>query len=259
MDSFLKSMTFSFFLSALVYALYASATELSEFVWSDDEVSGIYKNEDGSLGIKFMCRPKQLEIETLSHITMLRLSSLHEVDKRMARSIYILDGEYLQHEHAIHRHLDRSVGDTTRPFNETINDLLHMEEITLLEGASREVGEQGVTGKNTPMLLPFHMFALKMTQLLDKSSQNFVTNEQTKESVLSRKKRRYDCKKYENYRNCKGLCGPRCTCWRQVCGDCCFHRGCFDHDVCCARHGYLSVECVNFRLFSFECDKPYYC
>ena len=83
---------------------------LSEFLWSDDEVSGIYKNEDGSLGIKFVCRPEQLEIETLNHITMLRLSSLYKVDKRMARSIYILDGEYLQHEHAIHRHLDRSVG-----------------------------------------------------------------------------------------------------------------------------------------------------
>ena len=81
----------------------------------------------------------------------------------MARSVHILSGEYLQHKHVSHKHLDRSVGDTTKPLNETVRDLLQMEEITLLGDVSRAVGERGVTGKNTPMVLPFHMFALRLT------------------------------------------------------------------------------------------------
>ena len=255
MDCFLKCLT----ILLSVYVSCASA-KLIEFLWSDDEVSGVYKNEDGSLGIIFVCRPGQLQVETLNHVTiLLNLSSFHEVDKRMARSVRILDGEYLQHKHTAHRHLDRSVADTTKSFNETIRDLLQIEEITLLEDASRAVGERGVTGKNTPMVLPFHMFALKMTQLLD--AQNSITNKQNEKSpvpvvVSSHKKRAADCKKYKEYDDCKGLCGKGCSCWKWVCDDCCYHQGCFDHDECCEIHGYFSSECINN---SWECDEPYYC
>ena len=49
----------------------------------------------------------------------------------MARSVYILDGGYLQHKYSVYRHMDRSLSTITKPFNETINDLLHMEEIKL--------------------------------------------------------------------------------------------------------------------------------
>ena len=234
-----------------VYVSCASA-ELSEFLWSDDEVSGVYKNEDGSLGIRFVCRPGQLQVETRNNITLV---NFNKVDKRMARSVQILNGEYLRTA------LDRSLGETTKPFNETISDLLQMEEITLLEDASRAVGEQGVTGKNTPMALPFHMFALKMTRLLDVSSQNDITNDQNEKPVAissHRKKRAAaDCKKYKNFKDCKGLCGIGCKCRRWVCGDCCYHQGCYDHDVCCEIHGYLSPECLD--VFSWECDGRYYC
>ena len=77
------------------------------------------------------------------------------------------------------------MGATTKSFNETIKDLLHMEEIKLLEDASHAVGNRGATGKNTPMVLTFHMFALKMTQLLDIASQNPTTNELSGQSPTS--------------------------------------------------------------------------
>ena len=278
MDFFLKFLTIS-----LSLYVSCSSPELTEFLWSDDEVSGVYKNEDGSLGITFVCRAGQLQVETLNHVTIVNLGSFHTVDKRMACSIHILSGEYLQHKHVGHKHLDRSVGDTTKPLNETVRDLLQMEEIALLEDASRAVGERGVTGKNTPMVLPFHMFALRMTRLLDISSQNAITNEQTEQSsvpvaVSSQKKRapdckkhkpqgpqgyapkdcveaKKDCKKYEDYADCKGLCGRKCNCWEWVCDDCCYHQGCYDHDVCCEIHGYFSSACFAVP----ECDKPYNC
>jgi hypothetical protein len=33
--------------------------------------------------------------------------------------------------------------------------------------------------------------------------------------------------------NCLGMCGPGCTCWDWVCGDCEFHDGCYTHDLAC--------------------------
>lgn len=29
---------------------------------------------------------------------------------------------------------------------------------------------------------------------------------------------------------CHGMCGPCCNCWSRVCGDCCYHQFCADHD-----------------------------
>ena len=262
-----------------VHILYTAA-ELTEFLWSRGEVSGVYKNEDGSLGIKFVCRQGYLDIKTLDDITVVYFSSYREVDKRMARSVYVLDEEYLQHKDSnAHGHLDRPVGNTTKSFNDTLNDLLHLEEMTLLENATRAVGEEGVTGRNTPIVLPFYIFALKVTELLDITLYNATTNElseHTSSPVYTpppRQKRIFgwvarwfsgssnDCDKYKKYKDCKGLCGRKCDCWRWVCGDCCWHRKCYDHDVCCEKHGYFSWSCLAAPdvLLGLWCDRPYHC
>ena len=248
-----------------------TAAELTEFLWSRDEVSGVYKNEDGSLGIKFVCRQGYLDVKTLNNITVVYFSSYREVDKRLARSVYVLDGEYLQYKSNAHGHLDRPVGNTTKSFNDTIDDLLHLEEITLLENATRAIGERGVTGRNTPAVLPFYVFALKVTRLLDISLHSATTNELNEQTTSapvhkpSRQKRFFgwfttssDCYKYRNYANCKGLCGKGCNCWWWVCGDCCWHRSCFDHDDCCERHGYRYWRCI-FAPDVFLCDVPFLC
>ena len=253
-----------------------TAAELTEFLWSRDEVSGVYKNEDGSLGIKFVCRQGYLDIKTLDDITVIYFSSYREVDKRMARSVYVLDDEYLQHKDSnAHGHLDRPIGNTTKSFNDTLNDLLHLEEMTLLVNATRAVGEEGVTGRNTPIVLPFYIFALKVTELLDISLYNATTNElneHTSSPVYTsppRQKRIFgwakrwfsSCLKYLNNRNCKGLCGINCICFPWVCGDCCWHRMCYDHDDCCERHGYFSWSCLAVLddIIQGWCDRPYHC
>ena len=186
----------------------------------------------------------------------------------------MLDGEYLQHKYNAHGHLDRPVGNTTQSFDDTMNDLLQLEETTLLEDASRAVGEQGVTGKNTPAVLPFYMFTLKVTRLLDQSMYNSTINELNEDSSISPRQKRFfgyiiswvkglvtlwkGCKKYKNYPNCKGLCGKKCDCWWWVCGDCCYHRACFDHDDCCERHGYYHWRCI-IAPDVFLCELPYLC
>lgn len=57
--------------------------------------------------------------------------------------------------------------------------------------------------------------------------------------------------------SCLGLCGPGYHCWEWVCGDCCYHEGCYQHDECCHEHGYISWGCIsmwNFSCKHFSCN-----
>ena len=52
---------------------------------------------------------------------------------------------------------------------------------------------------------------------------------------------------------CAGLCGPGCSCWNWVCGDCCRHGGCYEHDKCCRRKVW-SGYCLTPWVYNFNCD-----
>merc|ERR1719318_655592 len=55
-------------------------------------------------------------------------------------------------------------------------------------------------------------------------------------------------------RRCMGLCGKRCDCWKWVCGDCCIHTGCLEHDNAC-KSSWWSTDCWNpFRLNDLRSD-----
>lgn len=56
---------------------------------------------------------------------------------------------------------------------------------------------------------------------------------------------------------CFGMCGMICWCWPWVCGDCCLHKGCFQHDTCCKIHGYASIYCFCPWVFGFSCQQGY--
>lgn len=53
-------------------------------------------------------------------------------------------------------------------------------------------------------------------------------------------------------RDCLGLCGKKCSCWSWVCGNCCYNRGCYEHDMCC-KYG-SSFLCTFGPLWAFDCD-----
>jgi hypothetical protein len=48
--------------------------------------------------------------------------------------------------------------------------------------------------------------------------------------------------------DCRGMCGPKCTCWPWVCGDCGYNAGCAFHDdmcfVCYATFGFAVPACT---------------
>ena len=60
-------------------------------------------------------------------------------------------------------------------------------------------------------------------------------------------------------RECFGMCGARCWCWDWLCGDCCLHTGCLQHDACCrhAKPVYLSTYCLLPFIYGFDCKRGY--
>ena len=58
--------------------------------------------------------------------------------------------------------------------------------------------------------------------------------------------------------DCFGMCGRQCNCWRFLCGDCCTHRGCIEHDSCCRSQRFYAIFRCNVPL-GFTCGGPFRC
>lgn len=72
----------------------------------------------------------------------------------------------------------------------------------------------------------------------------------------------HDCEDMHNGsdQECFGMCGKKCWCWHWVCGDCCLHKGCLQHDACCryANPQYLSTYCLLPFIYGFDCENGYH-
>ena len=72
----------------------------------------------------------------------------------------------------------------------------------------------------------------------------------------------HDCEDMRNGsdQECFGMCGKKCWCWHWVCGDCCLHKGCLQHDACCryANPQYLSTYCLLPFVYGFDCENGYH-
>ena len=139
-----------------------------------------------------------------------------------------------------------------------ITDLINDPHTPVIINAAITMGEkEGITGHEYPPALPFYAFARVLSKIYD--DQWLLYNDASRLFGINPKK---DCdKNLKCYRKCPpckekkclGLCGRKCTCWRWVCGDCCWHRGCCIHDVCCKKYGYFSLACLN--VWKFRCHK----
>ncbi len=128
--------------------------------------------------------------------------------------------------------------------------LLSHPNFQLIEAAALAMGDVGITGEKYPAALTFYMTALRVAKQFSGSEP---------EPQVSRSKRgiidwlfgtkrchhgytcpKYRCPRYKSYNPCFGLCGTQCNCWRWVCGDCCWHLGCYAHDTICTIAGGTS-------------------
>jgi hypothetical protein len=155
-----------------------------------------------------------------------------------------------------------------------VRELRSDEDAWLIEQLTLALGDFGIVGSNSPCALFLYTTAKSVTRLLlTNTTDEDTTSDQTakegengkkydqpeprrRRSWWSRKKP--DCEEYPNRdKQCLGMCGKQCTCWRYVCNDCCYHQGCYEHDICCIH--FWTWDCL-FPV-GFDCDRypPYPC
>jgi hypothetical protein len=137
-------------------------------------------------------------------------------------------------------------------------------ELSLLPALSQALGDRGLRGDKTPAALPLHAFAMTYAtsspafQRAASSTREGATTTSSAQPLLictpgdveccnrnpsdpgcrpeppPPPPRPDRCQGREPGRDgCYGMCGPGCTCWPNVCGDCCYHPGCALHDDWC--------------------------
>ena len=155
--------------------------------------------------------------------------------------------------------------------NETRQSVLYYlamsYEAVLIIEAAQALGDRGIMGMDYPSVMSFYQFALRLANTREISSateygaeDNFAPDSRgyqhrQQRAVLCNNgatcsSNRCPFRKYSN--NCFGMCGPDCTCWDFVCGDCCVHQYCLTHDQCCADKGFYTLTC-----FSVAVRKPF--
>jgi hypothetical protein len=104
-------------------------------------------------------------------------------------------------------------------------------EYAQLPWLSNALGNNGYNGRDYPSALALHMFNRGVAEKLNVKMPKVQRPELSDETGY--------CTAYPNSGNsCYGMCGPGCTCWSFVCGDCCYHNGCATHDSYCRGSGW---------------------
>ena len=134
------------------------------------------------------------------------------------------------------------------------------EEIQMIVDAAKMMGSQGMSGERSPALRLLFAHALTLDRLLnsndDAGAQNFAAHHGQVGRVAQSTCTAFpECteERCPEGRECIGLCGLQCNCWEFLCGDCCTHQGCRDHDLCCERNIFLCLFPVTFSCNSFSC------
>lgn len=118
---------------------------------------------------------------------------------------------------------------------------LSLPEIADLPWMSRTLGELGYTGAAYPSSLALHKIARQSADALDIQVPPLVTTESN------------DRCSRPTANECYGMCGPGCTCWSWVCGDCCYHNGCAHHDSWCRQGQWYYCYNITAVIALFGC------
>ena len=143
------------------------------------------------------------------------------------------------------------------------------KEAELIQDAAMELGRRGLKGEDSTAAMAFYVLAIRLAKFQPMTKDDscgragYMSKELLKEQYFKTGRLTNNlCKNNGEYCNvcpkgnkCAGQCGLGCQCWSMVCGDCCYHHGCFMHDRCC-KDG-LSFSCLN--VFGFKCDSEFTC
>ena len=262
---------------------------------SENKIEGSYTDFITERGIRFTSTSNTLFIETIpgseplllatEPVGSMRLVSIgssvfiqsdeeNSVDYLVQRGQYNISEFSKDHEglqSLKNRAAKTSENVHLKALQDSLQDLLSRPEVELIEYAAHALGEEeGINGQDSSSVLPFYLAALHLHKLQraasgsNHSTQNhhvLQSNSFTPNHLPVRGKRRSDscfdtCPPCQD-EDCLGLCGPNCHCWKFVCGDCCWHIGCYEHDLCCSKYNYMHAKCL--LPFKFRCERPYKC
>ena len=157
-------------------------------------------------------------------------------------------------------------GSHARVLQKSMQRILTEPEIELLHDAAIAMGQRGITGRDYPSTLPLYMTAMQFSSNPSTTATTNNLDQRDADEIIkpdlfvTRMKRSSQtcltkcppCKSKE----CLGMCGRGCTCWSWACGNCCYHTGCYYHDLCCREKPY-SLAC--WVPLEFDCKKKYVC
>lgn len=171
------------------------------------------------------------------------------------------------------RYLDTASTEATKL--SAFTQLFSRPEMATIFEMSQALGDDGVNGYDNQAALNFHGLALNFAKI--QSRGGFGSTAETHKSVgiiqkeacstvkkgwmggaLFAKDYNEECDKCPLQPYCVGMCGPKCVCWPQVCGNCCLHHGCYMHDMCCVKYTdfrclmVFPIKCTHYR---YDCEK----
>lgn len=146
----------------------------------------------------------------------------------------------------------------------TAEEKLRHPAVLLLQEAAFAMGESGIEGRENPAALQLYVTAMRILEWREKKLEEGSGELLEEDNVLEAypRQKRSHCRRcttgycpdrYHDY-GCVGMCGPRCWCWRFVCGDCCWQQGCYEHDRCCSACTYFSSACLSISGFRSWCS-----
>jgi hypothetical protein len=126
-----------------------------------------------------------------------------------------------------------------------LDDMLRLPEVAALPTLSRALGVRGITGSDFPSSLVLHKMGRQAADALGVHVQPLDAPAAADNGY---------CQAYPNTSNdCYGMCGPNCSCWSWVCGDCCYHYGCAVHDNWCREGEWYFCYDITAVIALFGC------
>lgn len=177
---------------------------------------------------------------------------------------------FTEAEHEYRKRMSQGHASDEREVRQASEELLADPDSRLLANLSQALGEFGIYGHKSPCALPLYAMALSVARqhLQGEEEESLGTRSECENqprgqsSSRERVRRAWwraetNCTSLQedpNGDSCQGMCGPGCSwCWDWLCGDCCYHQGCYEHDSCCRTQGFFSTSCL-LHLLSVSCD-----
>lgn len=141
--------------------------------------------------------------------------------------------------------------DLNNHFQTAMRELHHVPEVKLLERVSAALGGNS---SGPEVLQSFHVLCLNLLKSSDVEIPDELraAPDMEDETVDHPDRQKRSCRR-PTANNCRGLCGKGCSCWWWVCRNCCFNKGCEQHDLCCKKT-FTSSYCLRPYHHKFKCN-----